>query len=247
MTRHQAIRPLPPNHIEIWTLDLTQLPTDIIASHLPLLSPAERTRYQSFHYDHHRQEYLAAHTLLRLALSQYAPIAPAAWTFALDPDGKPHLTNPGAPHFNLSHTKKLVACAIGRLPQIGIDVEYIDGNTDLLEIARTAFSPSEYTTLHNAPVHDRRSIFYRLWTLKEAYIKADGRGMSLPLGSFTIHLTPFIHLTSADGQPQAGWQFQNCQSTTSHELSLAIKTAEASITITKLDGQSLYTSLETER
>lgn len=109
------------------------------------------------------------------------------------PQGKPHVTSVPQLHFSISHSYNYVVAAFGSAP-LGIDVERI-GNKTFEPIAKRFFAPSEYDYLLSLPKAHRRSAFYQLWTLKEAYIKALGRGMQIPLASFAFQSQPHWHLS----------------------------------------------------
>ncbi|QQZ39510.1 4'-phosphopantetheinyl transferase superfamily protein [Pseudomonas sp. SK3(2021)] len=123
-------------------------------------------------------------------MSLYAPgVAPQQWVFASNAWGKPAIVAPGAPMaFNLSHTEGLVTLALTLENSVGIDVESRQRTTDT-DLAERFFSASEVRYLSSLPTAERASAFISLWTLKEAYIKACGQGLSIPLDSFSFDLT----------------------------------------------------------
>jgi len=150
------------------------------------LSSGERARCVRFAFERDRRDFAAAHALLRTQLSNYADVAPAAWTFDAPPDGKPFIVSSGEPTlaFNLSHTRGCVACAIAAGGEVGIDVESADRALDGRKIAARYFSTAECDWLDACAARERAIRFIELWTLKEAYIKAIGRGLSHPLNTF---------------------------------------------------------------
>ncbi len=161
-----------------------------------LLSDAERGRWARFRSQDSRRQYLAAHALLRTSLSSATPGAPPAeWRFEPGPHGKPQLCGPtGFPLlcFNLSHTAGLVACAVAvdRSLSLGIDVERLDREFTIDAIDRVAqriFSDRERQALTASEGAAKRHRFLATWTLKEAYGKARGAGLSLPLKAITFH------------------------------------------------------------
>jgi 4'-phosphopantetheinyl transferase len=106
--------------------------------------------------------------------------------FAVDIYGKPYLESKADLHFNLSHSGDWIVCAVGSAP-LGIDVEHIR-KVNTAAIANHYFSQEEKASLLNLPEAERLSFFYRIWTLKESYIKAIGKGLSEPLDQFTIRV-----------------------------------------------------------
>jgi 4'-phosphopantetheinyl transferase len=152
---------------------------------LDLLSPGERERWGRFRFEEDRRTYLAAHVLLRTALSAYADVSPAAWRFETGPHGKPSIGAPTLPrplHFNLAHTRGLVACAVSlAFEHIGVDVERLDRRIDVLGLASRYFAPGELASLQALAPPRRAGRFFTYWTLKESYLKARGLGLTLPL------------------------------------------------------------------
>src|SRR6266852_33298 len=148
------------------------------------LSQDERARFQRFHFDQDRLAFLVAHGLVRMALSRHAAVAPAEWTFSADSYGKPSIATPASTlSFSLSHTRRLVACAVARGRPVGVDVEDASRPAPL-EVAERYFVPGERRDIFAADADQRTRRFFEYWTLKEAYVKAGGLGLSLPLDRF---------------------------------------------------------------
>jgi len=154
-----------------------------------LLSHEERSRSGRYSLLNHRRDYVAAHALLRSSLSRYSDVAPQAWTFESDRRGKPALTqHRGAFQFNLSHASGIVGCAIAKDAAVGIDVERTDIAFDCLPIASQYFSDEEAAQLNRCAPPERASRFIELWTLREAYLKATGQGLSVDPGALQFDL-----------------------------------------------------------
>lgn len=179
---------------------------------LGLLSADERARAERFAFSTHRREYIAAHALLRGALSEWHPMDPGEWRFVAGPGGKPQLADAQASatqlSFNLTHTDGLVACAIGRGGRIGIDVEAIDRRTDTAALADRYFSPAERVALARAGDEQGRR-FIEIWTLKEAFVKATGAGVTRALDAFSFAVDETFSVTfePPPGESAALWQF----------------------------------------
>ena len=180
-------------HLFLGSLDDVDIP-DIRSACSELLCPGERAQAARFTSDRRRREYVFAHGLVRAALSRFAPqVAPAAWRFERSRYGRPFISYPRSAerlHFSLSHTDGFVACAVSSCERVGIDVEAIDRPVSHLEIARTFFSAAEHADLISLPPAQQRDRFFDLWTFKEAYAKARGLGLQLPLDEFSIHVAP---------------------------------------------------------
>jgi len=174
--------PLGPNELHVWAVALTG------DSHVygQLLSPSEQQRLQRFRFADHARRYEIGHGALRLILAGYMNEEPAAIQFTQGPRGKPFVAGKG-PYFNLSHSAKLALIGIAAV-EIGLDVEKVRHLESLVEIARRHFSPSEFDALNALEGDAQQLAFYRCWTRKEAYIKALGEGLSMPLDIFDVSL-----------------------------------------------------------
>jgi phosphopantetheinyl transferase len=122
-------------------------------------------------------------------------------------------------HFSLSHTRGLAACAVGRPHALGIDAEAWRAPAPI-ELAARYFAPAE-ARLVAAPA-ERPSTFYRLWTLKEAYLKATGHGLAAPLDSFALSLDP-VAIAVATPDSAAPWHFAEFRPGPAHSLALAVQ------------------------
>jgi len=203
---------------------------EVLAGYESLLDDEERQRHRAFHFPEDRQLYLVAHALLRTSLSRHADIPPRDWRFELREHGRPEIAanQIGADRirFNLSHTRGLAACVITRRCDIGIDAECLDRAVDADSIASRYFSPHETRQLATLPDGQRNRQFLEYWTLKEAYVKACGGGLSMPLNSFYFDRERSgqwrINLEPNDGEP-AAWQFVCMRPTANHALSIAVR------------------------
>jgi 4'-phosphopantetheinyl transferase len=153
----------------------------------------ERARAERFYFKKDRDHFIVAHGLLRIILSRYLNIEPGDLRFCYSPYGKPMLAREfdGARlRFNLSHSHSLVLYVITRGREVGVDVERIRRDLAYKRIAEGFFSPREVTALHTVPTGRQLGAFFNCWTRKEAYIKARGEGLSLPLDRFDVSLAP---------------------------------------------------------
>ncbi|HVB39222.1 MAG TPA: 4'-phosphopantetheinyl transferase superfamily protein [Vicinamibacterales bacterium] len=195
-----------------------------------LLSAAERARRDRFVFERHRHQFLLAHALVRATLSRYTGVDPARWTFVENEYGRPEIASPAVAlplRFNLSHTDGLMACAVTLARDVGVDVEEVTRRAAGLDIAERYFAAAETAALVAVPEPDRHRAFFDYWTLKEAYIKARGMGLALPLRAFAFHLAPsaapaITFAPELDDDP-AAWQFRLFQPTTTHRLALAVR------------------------
>src|SRR4051812_3308357 len=159
-----------------------------IAEMAAVLSTDELGRRDRFRFEDDRRDFTAAHALLRATLSRYGSRQPSDWRFATNAEGKPSLAPEQAAAdpltFNLSHTRGLVACVVARGAAVGIDVERGPRVKDVLAFASRYFSSGERAQLSSRHGTEREQRFIEIWTLKEAYLKALGVGIRIPLDSF---------------------------------------------------------------
>lgn len=219
--------PLGTGHVHVHHRSTDQISEEEHAQALRVISRDEAERAERFAFLRDRKTFVAAHQLLRQVLSQYEPVPSSAWTFEANSNGKPVL---GERHratnlcFNLTHTNGLVACVVCRGRDVGIDVESLDSRMDWLEIASRFFSPREVTDLQARGEGEGRAHFVELWTLKEAYIKAIGTGLSHPLQTFAFSYEGATSLRFDPVVPgkQNLWQFALFAPTARHRMAVAV-------------------------
>lgn len=216
--------------LHVWFADTGTISAEQMADqYLPLLDQEEHERYQRFHFDRDRLVYLAAHALVRMTLSRYAPCAPEQWQFVQGAQGKPEIVQAAdlpPLRFNLSHTQGMVACVVALERDCGVDVENIRPMTDMRSMATMVFSDKEISYLESITEEAWPKNFFSLWTLKEAYIKAIGLGFSAPLKQITFDIASpeiTVHLASEPGDDAAMWQLQSFSPNGVHQLAVASK------------------------
>ncbi|WP_168188642.1 4'-phosphopantetheinyl transferase family protein [Thermoflavimicrobium daqui] len=177
---------LAPQEVHVWLVDISQFDPDSI---FYLLSPEEQSKAQRFHFAKDRKSYTVSHGAVRIILSKYLGISPEKIMFGTESHGKPLITYPSNPplHYNLSHSGLRALIAISHQP-IGVDVEQIRSDFDHLSLAPHIMSSQELHSFQQLPTDQKQSTFFLLWTRKEAYIKAIGKGLSYPLQKFSISL-----------------------------------------------------------
>jgi 4'-phosphopantetheinyl transferase len=203
--------------------------TDDAEGRLPqleaLLDDAERARAARFHFQHDRASYIAAHALGRSLLSAHADGDPTDWRFATGDHGKPEVIppHPGPRlRLNLSHTRGLAAAVLTLDHDVGIDVEWLD-RKPVPDLAEHVFAPTECAYLAAVAPELAHEVFLTFWTLKESYVKAIGKGLAQPLGSFAITLDPLsIRFDSELAGNPAHWLLRRFQPTSDHLMALAL-------------------------
>jgi 4'-phosphopantetheinyl transferase len=219
---------LAPDTVHIYYRFTEALAESSVALAVAVLSDAERARGERFRFARDRRDYAAAHALTREALSRYGDLAPEQWRFQEAAGGKPSLAADDGPPpltFNLSHTHGLVACVIAAGADVGIDVEDVDRRVGAEEIASRFFSSSERADLAGCPADQRARRFFELWTLKEAYIKALGKGLAHPLNTFgfALNLPGSIGFMPPSDVDIAQWQFALFAPTARHAMAVAVR------------------------
>ena len=179
-----------PDQAHVWRVDL-DLEAGRIASLERFLCPEEHARAARFRSPGDRRRFVAAHGSLRAILAHYLRVGPAQVSFAYAPEGKPILAGAAPLHFNLSHSDSLALLAVSPRREVGIDVERLRADFAPEPLAKRFFSPSECEALSRVPPDERHPAFLRLWTLKEAYLKALGTGLTSPLNAFTVSLDDY--------------------------------------------------------
>jgi 4'-phosphopantetheinyl transferase len=197
---------LPPGAIHVWLARLDAA-AGAPAAFDAVLSPDEQERADRFVFDRDRRRFATARSLLRRILAPYVGAAPADLRFSCDEYGKPSLTGLAtAPAFNVSHSGEAAVFAISRAGEVGVDVEAVRPMTDAEQIAGRFFAPGEVERLRALPAALQQEGFFECWTRKEAFVKAIGEGLSHPLDSFEVTLTPgnparLVHVDGREPDP----------------------------------------------
>lgn len=212
---------VPENEVHVWLMRMPALLSDAL---LAMVVPEEQQRAGNM--SHRRQrEWVGGRALLRQCLAHYTGCHASGLVFGKTEAGKPFLDLPDAPAFNLSHGPDWIACAVAHAGDIGIDIdsELRRNRTD--DIAERYFHPLEQAELAEArDARQRQHIFFRQWTLKEAYIKALGETIN------SIHLRDIVFDCTAGDTPQplfflpdGHWQFLHKYFDEGHHLALACR------------------------
>ena len=172
-----------------------------------LLSPEERERGARFRFERDRRRAVVAWGLLRLTLGELVGRDPGALRFVRNRYGKPHL--PGGPSFNLSHSGEHILVAVAEQGRVGVDVEVVRPLDDLEDLAVRTFAADEGRAVTARPAGERPAAFFRTWTLKEAFVKALGGGLSVPLDAFSVSLREdgghALVRSALPGEDPRGW------------------------------------------
>jgi 4'-phosphopantetheinyl transferase len=187
--------------------------TGILDGYRQLLSSAEVERVAEIALERVRHEYLVTRALVRTTLSRYVPVRPEDWKFETSAGGRPEIAGPSGTglRFNLSHTRGVVACLVTDDIDAGVDVENTERSLDVQGLAERRFAAEEAVELRSCPADRKQRHFFGLWTLKEAYLKACGHGITRPLRSVVFSLAGGEDLGVRLDPPledrAADWQF----------------------------------------
>ncbi len=212
------------NPAVVWWMTVDDLSGQVRDRWTAQLGPEEAGRASRLRREADRNAFVAAHMLLRVLLTACTGAPVSRWRFSDGPHGKPELhADHALPElqFSLSHSAGAVACGVARGHRIGVDIETHAKLPEVMEIADAHFAPEERALLLAAGAEGRLPMFYTLWTLKEAVLKATGRGLDMPLGDVIFTLSPIrLRFRGQDDAP-SGWRFLNTTPTAGHTLSVA--------------------------
>jgi 4'-phosphopantetheinyl transferase len=203
------------NAVHVWRASLDQSPSQV-AFLQNSLDDDERSRADRFYFSRDRERFIVARGVLRALLGRYLGKAPQSLSFSYSTHGKPALASESgadAIRFNLSHSHGTALYAVTRGREIGVDLEFIRSDLEAEQIAERFFSHSEIVTLRALPLSLRKYAFFLCWTRKEAYIKARGEGLSMPLDQFDVSLIPgeptALLSTQRDTDETLRWSLRN--------------------------------------
>jgi 4'-phosphopantetheinyl transferase len=221
------LRPaLAPGPVDVWAADLEAAPPREPEA---WLSADERARAARYRQPRDRQRFERRRGWLRQVLGAYLGLPPADVRLQYGPHGQP--TVAGGLHFSLSQADGRVLCALSAGRRIGVDLACARPGRADDALARALFAPGEVAGLRALPAEAREPAFHRCWTRKEAYVKARGEGLALPLDAFEVSLAPepwttLVRCTFDPDEP-ARWAFLLLEPFAGYVGSVAIEAAAA--------------------
>lgn len=219
---------LEPGQVFVFRLNLDDLDS-IQSADWDCLSAEERGRAARLRGELLQRRFSSAHAQVRRILAACLRCQPAELQFQSGPHGKPALVGNQVPHFNLSHSQGSGLLAVSQDQEVGVDIEGWRPNIDRKALAGRFFTPSETNTIEGLPQDLQVSAFFACWTRKEAYIKARGGGLSIPLDSFEVSVIPgepvVLHDPSADRAPSRQWNLFDIQPGAGFSAALAVEGA----------------------
>ena len=200
--------------VHVWLASLDRA-APVVQALLKTLAPDEQSRANRFYFQVDRDHFIVARGILRAILGRYLETEPDRVGFNYTSYGKPELNKEFDRHdlrFNVSHSHGLALFAVTRNREIGVDLEEIRPGIAGEKIAERFFSPEEVSVLRALPKDLQDEAFFNCWTRKEAYIKAKGEGLSMPLDTFNVSLVPGesaeLFSTKADPQEASRWRLR---------------------------------------
>ncbi len=160
------------------------------AQYVASLSGEEHARAAGFRFEEHRVRFVARRYFLRAVLGKYLEIEPHRIGIETNFYGKPQVCGRTPLSFNLSHSGNVSLLALAEDKELGIDIERIDRTVNVDEVSRRFFSRMEVAQILGLPPELRKPAFFVCWARKEAFVKAVGRGLSLPLDRFSVSCGP---------------------------------------------------------
>lgn len=208
-----------------WYASTAALTRSRIEAGLAWLTPAERERYRRFYLDEDRHMFLLGRLLARSLVGAALGVSPAGWTWREGPHGRPEIASPATPiRFNLAHSAGLVLCALACDREVGVDVEDLRRRPVDEAVVRRYCAPLEIADIEaqGEAWHDR---FLRYWTLKEAYLKARGLGIAMPLAEIGFALDTSgarVQFLGSLAGTDDRWAFFISQPTDRHVVAVAV-------------------------
>ncbi|MDY6822123.1 MAG: 4'-phosphopantetheinyl transferase superfamily protein [Deferribacterota bacterium] len=177
--------------IHIWIINTTnEIVEKNFNVYYNLLNEREKKRFERYKFNKDKRRFVFSRGILRYLISKYLNIEARNVSIIYDNRGKPKLgggINKINLNFNISHSKDLILFVFVLDSQIGVDVEYIDRCRDVVSIARNFYNKDEYNIIQGSDNNEKYLIFYRLWTFKEAMLKAYGTGLSSDFRTLTLN------------------------------------------------------------
>jgi 4'-phosphopantetheinyl transferase len=179
--------------VDIWYTKLSDGSED--GSLWSVLDEQERCKANSIKNERVRSQFILVRGSVRMILGKYLATEPMELKFETGHHGKPALIGGGV-FFNISHSGSLLLIAVSDMAEIGVDIEQIKQRGSLDEMARRCFSEYEFKVWKASSLSEQEQVFYRLWTIKEAFVKSVGRGIALGLDRCEVNMADFAKFVS---------------------------------------------------
>jgi 4'-phosphopantetheinyl transferase len=221
-------QPITGSELHVWCISLNVSPEDLFYF-TSLLAQDETNRAGRYYFENDRNHYIAARGLLRIILGGYLGTEPARIEFTYGPHGKPALnfaSKEGVLEFNLSHSKDRVLYAFNWNRKVGVDIEYRIPMADMDDFAEQFFTPRESAFINSLSGDQKEDAFFKTWTCKEAFLKANGSGLTVPINQVEISLEAngTVELCSIgnDKESAAHWRLELFNPFPGYQAALAV-------------------------
>lgn len=225
--------------IHFWYCDFAEN-IDALESYYSLLSSDEKERSRKFKFDKDSNCYIISRGILRFLTGIYLNMNPKNIKFKYTSFGKPLLDFETDLKFNISHSGNMAVFAFFKNQEIGVDIEKIKNDFNVMELAQNFFSKTEIEALERVPKKELSRAFYRCWTRKESFIKAEGTGLSFPLNQFSVSLEDDKHAelleTKWNSKEKKEWQLFSFIPTIGYIAAVALKNSLATISYHNWDS-----------
>jgi 4'-phosphopantetheinyl transferase len=243
---HHTVPQLDSNGAQVWLIEFARFGSAEEICKSGLIAE-EQERAARYRFAQDRKQYAVTRSCLRWLLGVYLGVEPLSIEIRYAEHGKPYLSEPYRDlHFNVSHSDELALLAFCRGKMLGIDVERVREDLEVDEIAKRFFSPAEQAALVQLPAGQRRQAFFRCWTRKEAFIKAIGEGLSLPLHLFDVSVDPEQPATLLATRPvsteAAQWSLRDLVVPRGYAAALAVRAPHLVVNMNTLDTVSQRTA-----
>ncbi|MBS0185565.1 MAG: 4'-phosphopantetheinyl transferase superfamily protein [Proteobacteria bacterium] len=210
------------------------------------LSDAEKEKAKKFLFDYLKEDYLISHGILRILLSQYLSCAPFDVQYVYNDFQKPFCKNNPKLHFNISHSKDVICYAFSYDHEIGIDIEFMDNKIPIKNLCSLIASQKELK-IYNKVNKDKVYLFYKLWTLKEAFLKALGTGLSRSPSNIETTILPkeifkVIQMRDSEEEIKKNWTFCPLHTLPNYLGAVAVRKKNAFVNIINLTSSQAFFS-----
>jgi len=222
--------------VRVWTVQVGGPVADPGAA--SILSPDERARAARFRVERDRDRFVACRLALRRILGRVLRMRPERLDFGYGPNGKPSLAGTSGVEFNVSHREDLAVIAVTRGRRVGVDVEKLRSVEDSETLSARFFSADEAAALRTISPEARDQAFLACWTRKEAFVKARGDGLSLPLDSFAVSLAPGepAAILSCAGEDRSAWSMFSWSPAPDYLAALVVEGSDWRLRRARWDG-----------
>ena len=218
------------NQVDVWRVSILNFPPDSVRWVEPILAAEEDRRATRFYFNMDRHRFILSHSALRDILARYLNLPPENIQFEIGEYGKPAIASEAELDFNLSHSGDFALIAIASGHKVGVDVEKHRHDMEHEKIGQHFFSEMEKSELQKLPNDQKMIGFFNCWTRKEAYIKAHGLGLLLPLDSFDVSLAPneptILRATRPDPREASRWSLLSLDVYSNHTGAIAVEGKE---------------------